>query len=80
MGGATLKAFLSTPLGIVAAESGLMPTRAHLNHRQARFTHRPYARPKDGGGPDEILTRERCALTVRLKEVAAIRPGEAAGA
>ena len=28
--------------GIVAAESGLIPVRALLNHRQARFTQRLY--------------------------------------
>lgn len=76
MGRATLGAFQSTPLGIVAPESGLTPARAPLNHRQARFTLPLYARPKDGGGPEEILTRERSALTERLRAVAALRTGE----
>lgn len=48
MGGATLEAFQSTPLGIVAAESGLAPTRALLDHRRARFTQRLLARPHSG--------------------------------
>ena len=35
MGRATLGAYRSTPLGMVAAESGLVPARALLNHRQS---------------------------------------------
>ena len=57
MGRATLGAYRSTPLGMVAAESGLVPARALLNHRQSRFAQRLYARPGDGGGPEEILER-----------------------
>ena len=48
MGRATLGVFRWTPLGIVAAQSGLTPARAFLDHRQVRFTQRLYARPKDG--------------------------------
>ena len=70
MGRTTLGAFQSTPLGITA-ESGLTPDRALLNHRQARFTQRRYARPGDGGGPGEIPTGERSALTERLRPAAA---------
>ena len=50
MGRATLDVFRSTPLGIVAAESGLALTRALLDHRQARPTQRLYARPRGGNG------------------------------
>ena len=67
------------PAGIVAAESGLMPARALLNHRQARFTQRLYARPADGSGPEEILSRERSALTERLRALTALRPGDSGG-
>ena len=75
MGRAKLGAFRSTPLGIVAAESGLTPARALLNHRQARFAQRLYARPQDGGGPEEILERES-TLTTRLRAAAALCQGE----
>lgn len=34
-----------------------------------------FARPRDGQGPEEILTRESSALTVRLREAAALHPG-----
>ena len=40
MGRATLGAYRSTPLGMVAAESGRVPARALLNHRQSRFAQR----------------------------------------
>lgn len=33
-----------------------------------------YARPKNGGGPEEILAREKAALTERLRAAAPIRP------
>ena len=50
-GRATLGAYQSAPRGILAGESGLTPGRALLNHRQARFTQRLYARPRsDDGG------------------------------
>ena len=39
----------TTPLGIVAAESGLTPARALLDHRQARFALRLMARPREEG-------------------------------
>ena len=53
---ATLGAFRSTPLGIVAAESGLTPARALLDHRQAKSIKS--LRPTrgwagSGGDPDE---------------------------
>ena len=35
---ATLGVLRSTPIGIIAAESGLTLARALLDHRQARFT------------------------------------------
>ena len=40
------------------AESGFTPARALLDHRQARFAQRLYARPQGGQGPEEILERE----------------------
>ena len=43
MGRATLGAFRSTPLGIVAAESGHTPARPLLDYRQARFAQRLHA-------------------------------------
>ena len=51
MGRPTLGAFRSTPLGNVLAESGLTPARALLDHHQAKFTRRFFARPKGGQGP-----------------------------
>ena len=45
-----------------------------LYHRQARFTQRLYSRPSNGQGLEEILTRERSALTRRLR--ATLPPGE----
>ena len=76
MSRATLGAFRSTPLGIVAAESGLTPARALLKDLQARFAQRLYARREDGGGAEEILIRERSTLTERLRAAAAHRRGE----
>ena len=75
MGRATLGAFRSTPLGIITAESGLTPARALLDHRQAGFAQRLYARPRDGDGPEEILERERPTLSTRLKAAAVLRRG-----
>ena len=76
MARSTLGAFRSTPQGIIAAQSGLTPARALLDHRQARFTQRLYAPPRDGGGPEEILSREGAAATARLKAVGGTRRGE----
>lgn len=76
VGRATLDAFQAISLGTVVAESGLTPARALLDRRQTRFTQRLYARPRDGDGPEENLTRERAALTMRLRTVASVRPGE----
>ena len=76
IGRTTLGAFQSTPLGIVAAESGLTPASALLNHFQARFSQRLHARPIEGGGPEEVLARDRSALATRLQAAAALRRGE----
>ena len=76
MGRATLGAFQSTPLRILMAESGLTPARALLNHRQAGFTRRLFARPQGGEGPEEILERRNSALTTRLRATAALRRHE----
>ena len=58
------------------AESGLIPAQSLLEHRQARFTHRLYARPQGSGSPEEILTRKGTAVTTRLRAAAGIRRGE----
>lgn len=50
MGRSSLGVRRITPLGIVAAESGITPARAALDHRQARFTLRLMALPRGGGG------------------------------
>ena len=76
MGTATLGAFQSTPRGIVATESGLTPARALLDHRQAGFTPRLFARPRGGEGPEEILERRNSALTTRLRATAALKRHE----
>lgn len=51
MGRATVGAFRTTQLGIVATESTLTPARALLDHRQARYPQRllRLARPEGGG-------------------------------
>ena len=76
MARSTLGAFRSTPQGILAAESGLTPARALLEYQQARFAHRLLAQPRDGGGPEEILTREGAGITARIREAAGTRRGE----
>ena len=58
------------------AESGLTPTGALLDHRQAGFTRRLFARPQGGEGPEEILDRRASALTTRLRATAALRRHE----
>ena len=70
MSRASLGAFQTTPRGIIMAESGFTPTRVLLDHRQARFAQRLYARPRGGQGPEEIL--ERDSITSRLRRIAAI--------
>ena len=75
MGRATLGAFRSTPLGIVAAESGHTSARPLLDYRQARFAQRLHARPRDGEGPEEILERKGAAITTRLRAAATLRVG-----
>ena len=76
MAGSTLGAFRSAPQGILATESGLTPARALLDHRKARFAQRLHARPRDGGGPEEILDREGATITGRLRAAAGTRHGE----
>lgn len=77
MARSTLGTFRSTLQGILLAESGLAPARTLLDYRQARFSQRLYARPRDGQGPEEILsTREEAALTTRLSAAAGSRPEE----
>ena len=75
MGGATLGGFRSTPLGVLAAESGFTPARALLNHRQASFARRLYARHQGGNGP-EIPERRNAALTTRIRASAALHRHE----
>ena len=57
----------TTPLGIFAAETGLTPSRALLDYRQARCTLRLIARPRGRGGQEKILER-KAGLTARVKE------------
>lgn len=63
MGRATPGVSRSTRLGAVALESGHVPARALLNHRQARFLRRLFARPKGEDGPEGIFTRLRAAAS-----------------
>ena len=74
MARSTLGAFRSTPQGTLAAESGLTPARALLDHRQASFAQRLYARPRDGQGRGEILSREGAPLTARLRAESGSKP------
>ena len=76
MARSTLGAFRSTPQGILAGESGHTLARPLLDYRQARFTHRLLARPQNGGGPEEILTRSEGATVRRLRAAAGTRTRE----
>ena len=76
MARSTLGAFKSTPLGILAGESGHTPARPLLDYRQTRFAHRLLARPQGGGGPEEILEREEGAVVRRLRAAAGTKAGE----
>ena len=60
------QAFRTTPRVIVAGERGLTPARALLNHRQARFIQRLYARPRDGGGVTEATKQLQEAPVVAM--------------
>ena len=75
MGRSTLGTWNSTPRVILTGESGLTPARALLNHHQARFTQRLYAKPRNsdgiGDGP-EILVGENSDLTTRLRAAAGL--------
>ena len=68
MGRASLGVRQITPLGIIAAESSLTPARALLDHAQARFALRLTARPRGGGGQEEILEKRGSVLAARVKE------------
>ena len=76
MGRSTLGGFQSIPLRIVALENGFTPARALLDNRQAGFVRRLHTRLQDGGGAEEVLSRERSALTTRLRAASALRPGD----
>ena len=58
----------TAPVGIVAAESGLTPARALLDHWQVRFALSLMARSRGGGGQEGILERRISALTARTRE------------
>ena len=78
MGGATTGTFNFTPLGIVMAESKLAPAGPLLDYRQAKFTQRLMARPKDPRhqGPEEILERRGTRITERLRQSILLGPGD----
>ena len=76
MGRASLGVRQTTPVGIVAAESGLTPARALLDHTQARFALRLLARPQGGGGQEEIMEKRSSALTARIRERAGLKRRE----
>ena len=76
MARSTLGAFRSTPQDILAAESGLTPAKALLEYQQARFAHCLLAQLRDGGGPEEILTREGAGITTWIRAAAGTRRGE----
>ena len=50
-------------------------SRALWDYRQATFTQRLYARPRDGGVPEGIPARKRSALTTHLWATAALARG-----
>ena len=88
MGRARLRAFQSTSLGIVAAESRLIPARALHEYRQAKSAERLLARPQCHEGPEEAMERHGADLTnrrlqdamfLRLGGSAESRPGESPG-
>ena len=74
MSRASVRAFRTTPRGIIMAESGFTPARALLDHRRARFAQRLIARPRGRRGPEEILDRS-ATITARLRRAAAIERG-----
>ena len=76
MGRATLGAFRSTPLSIVAGESGLTPARVLLDHRQTPFTQRHLARPQGHDDPEEIMSRWVSALAERLRTATLLQTGD----
>ena len=76
MARSALGTFRSTPLEILAAESGHAPARALLDYRQSRLAQRLSARPRDGGGPEEILEREDESVVQRLRAASNTKPGE----
>ena len=76
MGRASLGVRQTTPLGIIAAESSLTPARALLDHAQARFALRLMARPRGGGGQEEILEKKGSALAARVKERSGLKRRE----
>ena len=76
MGRASLGVRRTTPVGIVAAESGLTPARALLDHTQARFALRLLARPQGGGGAGGDHGEENSALTARIRERAGLKRRE----
>ena len=76
LGRASLGVRQTTPVGIIAAESGLTPARALLDHTQARFALRLLARPQGGGGQEEIMEKRSSALTARIRERAGLKRRE----
>lgn len=78
---ASLGAFRSTLLGIVAAESKLTPARALLNLRQARFAQRLLSRPRNQWGPEEVQDSRKqqfCAMKRRPRSRGGSFPGSVA--
>ena len=78
MGRASLGVRRTTPLGIVTAESALLPARALLDHRQASFALRLLARPVNSRGQEEILEHRGSDLTARIRRRCGLKRGETA--
>jgi flagellar hook-associated protein FlgK len=58
MARATTGMLPSTPLGQLAAESGLAPAIHLLNYRQSRYAQRLYQNPQNSAGRKEIIERK----------------------
>lgn len=69
----TLRAFPSTPLGPVIAESGLTPAVPLLDHRQSRYAQRIPKQPEGTRGAREVmLATGKSALSKRLMEISLV--------
>ena len=80
-----IRALHNTPLGVTLESWHFTLRTSHTRRCTLRTLHTPpsysqrlYARPRDSGELEEILTRERFAHSTRLRAAATLRPGQTA--